>query len=85
MRPSLVCVATVFEGGGFWASALRSIATGMRMVAPRSFSWRINSDIDEIVDWIPDEHVKRTGVRLNRRQFVSALKNARRHQETRPG
>jgi len=52
----------------------------MRMVAPHSFAWRINSDIDEVASWIPDEHVKRTGVRLNARQFAGVLANARAHQ-----
>lgn len=73
----LACVATVFEGSGFWASALRSMNTGLQMLAQRPFPMRVLKDIDEVADWVPAEHLRHTGRRLQPRHLHAALSSAR--------
>ncbi len=63
-------------GGGFWNSALRSAITGVLMLTPRSFPVRIHNTIDEVVGWLPDEHLRRTKVRLSPAELAAALQAA---------
>jgi len=62
----LSCMAIVIEGGGFWASALRSSITNLRMSNPGSMKMSVSDTLDQVLEWLPCEHAKRTGV------FVSA-------------
>jgi hypothetical protein len=75
--PHTACLAIVLEGSGFWASAMRSVITGMRMLAPRAFSMRIHEDVDAVCEWLPLEHHRRTGVNLDREELRLALQRAR--------
>lgn len=75
--PHTACLAVVLEGSGFWASTVRSVITGMRMVAPRAFALRIHEDIAEVCDWLPHEHQRRTGVLLDPEGLRLALERAR--------
>jgi hypothetical protein len=72
----LACVAVALLGRGFWASALQGAITGMRMLAPRSFEMRTHSDLEAIVEWLPDAHGKRTGVFLEPVELLAAVKQA---------
>jgi hypothetical protein len=69
----LACVAVVVGGTGFWTSALRSFVTGLRWLAPRSFDFRMSTTIEEVGQWLPAEHGKRTGVDLDPRRLVQVL------------
>ena len=69
----LACVAIVVGGTGFWASALRSALTGMRLLAPRSFNYRLHGSVDEVVKWLPAEHHTRTGEQLDSRRLGQVL------------
>ncbi|HMI85694.1 MAG TPA: hypothetical protein VK550_16465 [Polyangiaceae bacterium] len=69
----LACVAVVVVGTGFWTSALRSFVTGLRWLAPRSFEFRMDGSIEDVAQWLPAEHLKRTGVELDRRQLVQVI------------
>ncbi len=69
----LACVAIHLGGSGFWASTMSSFITGMRLVSPLSFGFRIYSDIADIADWLPEKHVKKTSVRIEREQFAKML------------
>ena len=73
---SLQCVSVVLLGGGFWASTVQSIVTGMRMLAPNTFLMRIDSSYDSAVHWLPSEHLRRTGVALRPNELKTAMTQA---------
>ena len=54
-------VAVVICGSGFVASAVRSFLTGLRLVAPRTFDFRLHGKTSEILKWFPAAHLARTG------------------------
>ena len=59
-------MGVVLLGAGFWASAMQSALTGIRMLAPVGGSQlRIASSAAEIVPWLVSGHEKHTGERLN--------------------
>jgi hypothetical protein len=69
----LACVAVLIEGSGFGASALRSVITGMRIESLRTLPMRLCATIDEVVEWLPAEHHKLTGVRLEPEKLRETL------------
>jgi hypothetical protein len=69
-------VAVVIGGGGFWASAMRSVVTAMRVLGSRAFEMRIHGTIEEAVEWLPAAHFKRTGVKIERDQLLRAARQA---------
>ncbi|HMI82768.1 MAG TPA: hypothetical protein VK550_01680 [Polyangiaceae bacterium] len=69
----LACVAIVVGGTGFLASAMRSLMTGMRLLSPRSFNYRLHGSIDEVVKWLPAEHLARTGEQIDPRRLARVL------------
>ena len=73
---ALACVAVGLLGSGFWASALQSAVTGMRMLSPRSFAFRIHNSIDAVTAWLPPEHLKRTGVSVDPDELHSIMTGA---------
>ena len=73
----LACVAIVLEGGGLWPAALKSEVVAMRMVAPRSFVFRMHDSIEDVPRWVTREHLKRTGVLVHPAQLRSLLLEAR--------
>lgn len=77
----LGCSAVVLGGSGFWASAMRSFITGLRVVAPRTFDVRVHGEIEELREWYPAEHEKRTGVPIDPASFVAELERAKRWQD----
>jgi hypothetical protein len=60
----LACVAVVVGGTGFWASAIRSLITGMRAMSSRAYELRLVGHIDEVVSWLPAPHAARSGITL---------------------
>jgi hypothetical protein len=68
----LAAVAIVVGGHGFWASTIRSLITGIRLLVPGPFGMTMCGSTDEVADWLPDAHAKRTG----RRMDPGALKRA---------
>jgi len=69
----LACVAIHLGGSGFWASTMSSFLTGMRLVSPLSFGFRIYKDLADIADWLPQAHAKKTAVKIERQQFLEML------------
>ena len=64
----------VLLGAGFWASAMQSALTGIRMLAPVGGSQlRISSSVPEIVAWLVAGHEKHTGERLNEAALFAAF------------
>jgi hypothetical protein len=69
----LACVAIVVGGTGFLASAMRSLMTGMRLLAPRSFNYRLHGSIEEVAKWLPTEHLAKTGEEIDGRRLGQVL------------
>lgn len=73
----LRCMAMVLEGEGFWASALRSMVTGVRNVTANTFTVKLFSELGQASEWLPAEHLAGTGVALTSAELLSALTEAR--------
>jgi hypothetical protein len=73
----LGCVGVALLGSGFWASALQGAITGIRLLNPkRSAVLRIHDSIEGLADWLPQEHLKYTGVAIHSLELRSALTQA---------
>jgi len=71
----LGCIAVVMAATGFEASRIRSAVTSMRMIeAPGSFKMRFHTDVRQVLDWLPEEHERKTGVHLERSLLLSRLR-----------
>jgi hypothetical protein len=69
----MACVCIVVEATGFLASAMRSFLTGMRLLAPRAFQYRLFGSVEEAVAWLPAEHRARTGHEIETRRLAQVL------------
>ena len=74
----LACMAIIIEGEGFWASSIRSAITGLRMSVPGAMQLRVSNHIDHVVEWLPAEHCRRTGVSISAPELRHALETCRR-------
>ena len=52
--PRLRAFTLITEGGGFWASAIRSIVTGLSLAARTRFPFKAVPTIDEAAPWLMD-------------------------------
>lgn len=72
--PHTACVGIVLMGAGFWASALQSVLTALRMLVPqRSAMMRFSREPAELCEWFPVEHTQRTRVYVDRAGLADAL------------
>jgi len=69
-------VAMVVTQTGFVLSMLRSVVTGLRVLAGGHFDYRICKSHDEVADWLPAVHRERTGVEVEQAQLLRALSDA---------
>jgi hypothetical protein len=67
-------IAVVLRGSGFWASTMRSIVTALRVVGARDLDMRIHASVEDVAEWLPAVHLKRTGISIDREQLLSVLK-----------
>jgi hypothetical protein len=70
---SIACVGVVVGGTGFWASTMRSFITGMRFMTPRNFDLRLHGTTAEVVDWLPKQHAKLTGISVDAKTLARVL------------
>jgi hypothetical protein len=75
----LAVVSVVIGGSGFWASAVRSLVTGFRVLARGSFDMGLHGEISEVVSWLPARHTARTGVAVKSEQLERVLTFAQSH------
>jgi hypothetical protein len=74
----IACVGVVLNGQGFWASALRSALSGVLLVGPKAlFPLRIYGTAEELADWLPVEHVRRTRTYLDRATLLGCIDEVR--------
>jgi hypothetical protein len=72
----LACIAIVVGGTGFWASAMRNALIGLRVLAPRSFDFRLHGHVNDVLEWLPAAHEKQTGVALSSDELQRMLEFA---------
>jgi hypothetical protein len=58
-RNHLHCLGVVLNGGGFWASALRSALTGITLLSSRAIPTRFFSEANECAQWVAEKRVAR--------------------------
>ncbi|HKU38708.1 MAG TPA: hypothetical protein VJR89_11190, partial [Polyangiales bacterium] len=69
----LACMAIVIEGGGFWASGIRSTITSLRMSTPGPMIVRVADKLEQVLEWLPAEHSQRTGVQVTPSELKAFL------------
>lgn len=74
----LGCLSVVLRGGGFWASAVRSVVLGMRMVTPRSFALSFHNDYASSARWLAKESRERGGEPFKAEDLVRAMEEVMR-------
>ncbi|HVW25426.1 MAG TPA: hypothetical protein VHC69_08645 [Polyangiaceae bacterium] len=79
---TLACVAIILDGRGFWASAVRSFLVGLRLVSPRTFVMQVFSTPEEVAAWLPEQHLQRTGVRIDAPDLLQAIEAVRTQSST---
>jgi hypothetical protein len=73
-----VCVGVVLLGRGFWASAMQSLLTGLRLVAPpRPWTMRFATRTSELGTWLPAVHLQRTQQAVDANELEAVLEGVR--------
>jgi hypothetical protein len=75
--PYLAAVGVIVGGSGFWASTMRSLITGIRVLLPGTFEFGLFGTTEELVRWLPGVHAKRTGLQLDAAVLKRALEFVR--------
>jgi hypothetical protein len=78
---SLACVAIVIDGTGFWSGALRAALSGIHVLSPRSFDFRLLGATEDVVRWLPAAHERKTGVPVDAQLLRVVLEAAPRADE----
>lgn len=71
------CVAIVVEGGGFWASSLRTAITGISMAAENRPRISLHTTLEEAASWLAPAHSAATGTVIATSELRTALRDAR--------
>jgi len=53
--PNLTAFAVITEGGGFWASAIRSIVTGLNLATRNSFAFKAFASMELAAPWFMEK------------------------------
>jgi hypothetical protein len=69
----LACLATVVEGSGFRASAMRSFLTGMHMLQRQSYKAKTCETILEVANWLAPRHSAASGVPVVTDELLTTL------------
>lgn len=78
-RNDLACVAVVIEGTGFWASGMRSMIGNAHRAVATATAMHLNTTCEEVAEWLPPQHERRTGVALDPKELVQVLRSVRAH------
>ena len=68
-------IAVVICGSGFVASAVRSFLAGLRLLAPRTFEFRLHARTSEVLKWFPAAHFSRTGEQIDPARFGRVIQS----------
>jgi hypothetical protein len=68
--------AILTRASGFLASTLRSVATGILVLARTDVELRINERPEEVIEWLPARHEAVTGLKLDVDHLLRVLNTA---------
>lgn len=57
----VVCIPLLIEGGGFWASAMRSLYTSMHFVRASTYKTQVFTDCHALAQWFQPVHFRASG------------------------
>lgn len=66
-------VVMVVSESGFMLSVMRSVITGLRVLTAGRFDYRIEGSVENVADWLPQQHRAKTGVELDAQQLLQVL------------
>lgn len=69
-------VGMVVQQTGFVLSMLRSVVTGLNVLTPARFDFKICSSFEQVADWLPSSLFDKTGVEVDAERLLSALRDA---------
>ena len=72
----IVATAVIARASGFWASTLRSVATGVVFLSRSSAERRVNDNVDEVMSWLPAKHEQATGIKLDHERLRRVMTKA---------
>jgi hypothetical protein len=67
------CLALVVFGEGFWPGAMRAAIAGVRLVARSKFPMKVCGRVEDVVEWLPERHVRHTGRRIVPSELLNVL------------
>jgi hypothetical protein len=70
--------AILTRASGFLASTLRSIATGILVLSRANVDLRFNERPEEVIEWLPEPHESKTGIKLDVEMLLHVLRRAAR-------
>lgn len=84
-RGHMGALSIVIEHEGFVGSAVRGLATGVVMLSGQRFTMRIASHVGEVAAWLPEPHLRETGVALDPAELYDVLTEIRTEARQRRG
>jgi hypothetical protein len=75
-KHQVLTTAIVSPVSGFFSSTLRSVATGILVLARAQLELRLHNRAEEVLGWLPEAHQKRCGVELDRAELRRVLLHA---------
>jgi hypothetical protein len=77
-RDHVACIAAVLAGEGFWVSALLGAITGVMALLPSPVPLRYFTHTRELAQWLPAEHLRLAGERVQEAELIACLSEAQR-------
>ncbi|HET6338918.1 MAG TPA: hypothetical protein VFG30_37120 [Polyangiales bacterium] len=71
------CAAVVIERSGFVGVAVRSVITGMVLLAPKHYRVKVFDSIEPAAPWLVEQHARSTSVQTTETELRSVLRAAR--------
>jgi hypothetical protein len=71
------CGAVVIERAGLMGVAVRSVVTGMMMLAPKHYRVKVFDRVDDAAPWLAENHARSTGVEVTLTDLLAVLHAAR--------
>lgn len=69
----LAVLCVLVKAGGFWASATRSLLTGLRVMSRGSFEIGLHTEVEAAVNYLLPRHLEKTGVPISKEQLSAEL------------
>jgi hypothetical protein len=78
MESYAAACAFVTRASSFWASPLRSVATGIVVLARNLIEIRVHERVEEVLEWLPAKHEQVSGIKLDLERLQRTLERASR-------